>query len=213
MAGSETTSTTLLWCVMFMALNPGVQDKCREEIRRVLGARLPGKDDQPSLPYCVATIMEVQRMGETGPTSLPHVITSDITVNGYKLKKGTNVLASLSSFLKDPKTFPDPYRFDPERFLIARRDLLGPGSITDPDALVVNHNVEKFVPFSYGRRVCLGESLAKCELFIFFVTFLQNFQVDLPRNNPVPDPLNSIRRFTNMPKPFYASLTPVDPIA
>ncbi len=66
-AGSETTSSTLSWAILFMIRHPDVQDKVREEIHRVVGRDwLPTLADRTAMVYTEATIMEVQRMGNIG---------------------------------------------------------------------------------------------------------------------------------------------------
>ena len=67
--------------------------------------------------YCMATIEEIQRMSCVGPGSLPHVLTKNMSINGFDFPKGTTFMANLTKFLKDPLVFPEPKKFQPERFL------------------------------------------------------------------------------------------------
>ncbi|KAM9704258.1 uncharacterized protein ACNS7B_002646 [Menidia menidia] len=164
-AGTETTSTTLRWGLLLMAKYPKIQAQVQEEVRRVMGDRQVQLADRKNMPFTNAVIHETQRLASIVPTSVPHRTTKDITFHGYFIKKGTTVYPFLTSVLHDPREWEKPHSFHPAHFL--DKD----GNFTKPDA---------FIPFSAGRRVCLGESLAKMELFLFFTTLLQHFRFTAP---------------------------------
>ncbi|XP_076842934.1 cytochrome P450 2K1-like isoform X2 [Brachyhypopomus gauderio] len=164
-AGTDTTSTTLRWGLFFMAKYPLIQAKVQEEIDRVVGSRLPVMEDRKNLPYTDAVIHETQRLANIVPMSLPHITTCDIQFEGFFIKKGTSVIPLLTSVLKDENEWESPDKFNPAHFL-------------DEDGHFVKSDA--FMPFSAGRRVCLGESLAKMELFLFFTSLLQYFQFTPP---------------------------------
>ncbi|XP_060062288.1 cytochrome P450 2J2 isoform X2 [Erinaceus europaeus] len=165
-AGTETTSTTLRWGLLYMALNPEVQEKVQAEIDRVIGQSPPNMAVRESMPYTNAVIHEVQRMGNILPLNVPRAVVSDTTLAGYDLRKGTVILTNLTALHRDPAEWTTPNSFNPEHFLengqFKKR--------------------ESFLPFSIGKRVCLGEQLARTELFIFFTVFLQNFTFRPPDN-------------------------------
>ncbi|MEQ2166597.1 Cytochrome P450 2K1 [Goodea atripinnis] len=160
-AGTETTSTTLRWGLLFMAKFPQIQDKVQEELRRVIGDRQVQIADRKNLPYTDAVIHETQRLANIIPTALPHKTTRDIIFQGHFIKKGTTVYPLLMSVLYDENEWEKPHTFYPPHFLDRE------GKFIKRDA---------FIPFSAGRRICLGESLTRMELFIFFATLLQHFR-------------------------------------
>lgn len=193
LAGAETTSTTLTWSVMLMALYPKIQEKCYEEIQKVIGSQPPTTGHMKDLTYCHATMLEVQRISATVPASLPHKTTEDIQMDGYVIPKDSLMIANLRLFLHDEKVFPNPKEFNPSRFLDDN------GMITKPD---------QFVPFSLGRRVCMGESLAKSELFIFFASFLQKSKITANKSREPLNLENHTVGMTCIPDPFNVIVEP-----
>ena len=184
-AGAETTSTTLLFAVLFMTIYPKVQEKCQTEIQEFIGSNAPVINDVHKLPYVMATLMEVQRMAMVAPGSLPHILTRNTVVDGYSFQKGTIFVANLSKFLMDPEVFAEPKSFNPERFIDENGKL---------------KKIEQFVPFGLGKRICMGESLAKNEMFLFFVRMLQRISFEV--TNKLPSPNDVIYGLTRMPKPY-----------
>ena len=187
-AGADTTSSTLLWAVLFMALHSKVQDTCQAEIYEQIGSRPPSMDDAQNLPYVMATLMEIQRMAMVAPGSLPHILMNDTLINNYTFKKGTIFLANLSKYLMDPIIFPLPKYFNPNRFL-------------DDNGKI--KKFEYFTPFSIGKRICMGESLAKNELFLFFVRILQ--RVSFQQNYRL-SPDDVFIGLTRVPKPYKVKI-------
>uniref|UniRef100_A0A8C1V1Z5 Cytochrome P450 2K1-like n=1 Tax=Cyprinus carpio TaxID=7962 RepID=A0A8C1V1Z5_CYPCA len=164
-AGTDTTGSTLRWGLMFMAKYPHIQDRVQEEIDQILAGREPASEDRKNLPYTDAVIHEIQRLANIVPMNLPHMTSCDVSFNGYFIKKGTCVLPLLTSVLRDENEWETPDTFNPEHFLDEK------GQLRKRDA---------FMPFSAGRRVCPGESLARMELFLFFTSLLQCFRFTPP---------------------------------
>ncbi|KAJ8362800.1 hypothetical protein SKAU_G00116310 [Synaphobranchus kaupii] len=164
-AGTDTTGTTLRWGLLLMAKYPHIQDQVQEELSQVIGEREPRVEDRRNLPYTDAVIHEIQRLANIVPLSLPHTTSCDITFQGHFIKKGTTVIPLLTSVLQDEEEWETPHSFNPGHFLDEK------GCFIRRDA---------FMPFSAGRRACLGESLARMELFLFFTFLLQRFHFSPP---------------------------------
>uniref|UniRef100_UPI0037E872D8 cytochrome P450 2K1-like n=1 Tax=Semicossyphus pulcher TaxID=241346 RepID=UPI0037E872D8 len=148
-----------------MAKYPHIQDKVHEELSRVVGSRQVRVDDRKNLPYVDAVIHETQRMANIVPMSIPHKTRCDVTFQGYFIKKGTTVIPLLTSVLHDESEWETPHTFNPSHFLNKE------GKFTKRGA---------FMAFSAGHRACLGEGLAKTELFLFFTSLLQRFRFTPP---------------------------------
>ncbi|KAF0306381.1 Cytochrome P450 2C28 [Amphibalanus amphitrite] len=162
-AGHDTTSVTLGWAFIYLCKDLEVQRKLREEITNIVGKeRSPALSDRPRMPYTEAFIMETQRMANIAPTGLEHVTREEIQLGGYTIPRGAQIISLLMAVHMDEKHFPEPEAFRPERFLDDQ------GRVKPNRALI---------PFSVGKRSCLGEALARAELFLFLTGLLQRYSL------------------------------------
>ncbi|XP_044216827.1 cytochrome P450 2J6-like isoform X4 [Thunnus albacares] len=186
LAGTETTSTTLQWALVYLIKNPDIQEKVQAEIDRVIGeTRLPTMADRPNLPYTDAVIHEIQRMGNIVPLNGFRMAAKDTTLGGYFIPKGTSLVPMLTSVLFDKTEWETPDTFNPGHFLDANGKFI---------------KREAFLPFSAGKRVCLGEGLAKMELFLFLVGLFQKFSFSVP--DGVVLSTEGVTGTTRVPRPF-----------
>nr|XP_056701747.1 cytochrome P450 2D6-like [Euleptes europaea] len=186
-AGTETTSSTILWGLLKMVLHPEIQKRVHEEIEKVLGKdKAPMMEDQANLPYTNAVIHEIQRCADIAPLAFPYITHQDTEIDKFVIPKETIVFNHLSSVLKDETMWEKPYKFYPEHFLDSKGQFV---------------KQEAFLPFSAGRHACPGESLARMELFIFFTSLLQHFTFHIPENHPRPKE-DRVFALTVAPLPF-----------
>uniref|UniRef100_A0A3B3ZQD0 Cytochrome P450 1A n=1 Tax=Periophthalmus magnuspinnatus TaxID=409849 RepID=A0A3B3ZQD0_9GOBI len=160
-AGFDTVSTCVSWSVMYMVAYPEVQDKLHREI---LGQdRFPRLSDRANLPYVESFILEVFRHSSFLPFTIPHCTTKNTSLNGYFIPKDTCVFINQWQINHDPELWKDPSTFNPERFL-------------NSEGTEVNKvEGEKVVAFGLGRRRCIGEVIARNEVFLFLAILIQNF--------------------------------------
>ncbi|XP_038077532.1 cytochrome P450 2J6-like [Patiria miniata] len=165
-AGSETTATTLRWAMLYMMAYPEVQTRVQKELDDATSRnRMPRIADKPELPYTEAVLSEVQRIGTILPVSVPHMCSEDTKLMGYNIPKGTLVISNLWHNHFDPSVWAKPKSFRPERFL-------------DKEGQFQSREV--LTPFGVGRRICIGEHLARQELFVLFTHLLHHFTLKNP---------------------------------
>ena len=117
LAGTETSSTTLKWLVLYLTIHQEVQARCREEIVRVIGANSCRLEDIPSLPYTQATVAETHRLAAIAPLALAHQTRGRVEVEGFTFPPNSAFMSNLQFIMRDPNTFKNPGTFSPERFI------------------------------------------------------------------------------------------------
>ncbi|XP_071394149.1 cytochrome P450 2J4-like [Centroberyx affinis] len=191
-AGTETTTTTLHWGLLYMIYYPHIQERVQAEIDTVVGSsRQPSVTDRENMPYTDAVIHEIQRMGNILPLNLAHMANKNTTLSKYTIPKGTMILPMLHSVLHDESVWETPHSFNPQHFL-------------DQDGKFRKR--EAFLPFSAGKRACPGEPLARMELFLFFTSLLQRFSFSAPTGEE--PSLDFKLGATHCPKPYRLCAIP-----
>ncbi|XP_064359164.1 cytochrome P450 2C11-like [Dromaius novaehollandiae] len=194
LAGSESTSTSIRYCLMLLLEHPAVAAKVQEEIERAVGReRAPALRDRAALPYTEAVIHEAQRCLDLVPLGFVRTVTQDTQLRGFTIPKGCTIYPVLSSALRDPRQFRNPEAFDPGHFL------------DEHGAFKKN---EAFLPFSAGKRMCLGESLARTQLFLFLTAILQRFRLRRPPGAAPVDLRPAVSGILNMPQPVELCFCP-----
>ncbi|GAB0095341.1 Cytochrome P450 306a1 [Sergentomyia squamirostris] len=162
-AGLDTTNSTIRWILLFVAMNPAVQLKIHIEMSTKLlsSPKLENIDD---LPYLRACIAEGQRIRSVVPVGIPHGTNVDTKIGGYRIPKGTMILPLQWAVHMNPRTWRNPDNFTPERFIDSNGQFNAP---------------PHFIPFQTGKRICLGEELAKMLMFLFVGNILYRYELGL----------------------------------
>lgn len=164
-AASATTGDFLVWFLLYMTVFPEVQEKLRREVDEVVGDNRVSASFKHNMPYTEAVMQELMRHVSPAPIGLIHAVAEDVTLGKYNLPKGTHVIIANFRVHENPKFFPEPEKFKPERFI-------------SKDGKFVRD--EHVMPFGYGRRSCPGEPIAHMEVFLFVVSFIQAFVIKAP---------------------------------
>jgi cytochrome P450 len=197
--GADTTVASIHAFFLAMILNPDVVRKAQAEIDAVVGQdRLPGFADRQRLPYINAIVLEVMRWHSVTPTGAPHRVMEDNIHEDYMIPKGALIIANVWFMAHDPQVYPDPFKFNPERFL-------GPEPQQDP----------RDIFFGFGRRICPGRVLADSSLFISCAMALAVFDITkYSKDGIVVEPVVEQTTGTiSHPKPFKCIIKPRSPKA
>lgn len=163
LAGHETTALTLTWSWALLAQHPRVEEKLVAEWKRVLDGRIPTPEDLPNLPYTDAVITEAMRVYP--PVYLiGREATTELELGGYRVKKGYTVFMSQWVNHRDPRYFPNPEEFRPERW---------------EDGLAKRIPKYAYYPFGGGPRVCIGNTFALMEAAILLAAVGQRYRFTL----------------------------------
>ena len=138
---------------------------------KVVGDSTPRLSHRDEMHYTNAVLHESLRMTSLATYALFHTTLADVKVKDYVLPTGTIIFPSLVSVAFNPKYFPNPHAFKPERFLSEDGSFM--------------HD-EHLIPFGIGKRVCMGQTLAEKQLFLFFVGLMQKFDFAVPNGQRLP---------------------------
>jgi len=178
LAGHETTANALTWTWYLLSQNPVVEARLHAELDAAVPGRMPGFDDLPELPYTRMVLAESMRLYPPA-WSIGRRALSAFEVRGYMVPPGSVVLMSQYIMHRDPRYFPDPERFDPERWT--------------PEAQAQRPKFSYF-PFGGGTRVCIGEQFAWMEGILLIASIAQNWRLRLVKSQRVEvQPLITLR--------------------
>lgn len=172
LAGHETTANALAWTWAFLAEHPDVEARLHAEVDAL--GRPPTFDDLPRLGYTRQVLAESMRLRPPAWTVGRQTV-RDLSLDGVPVRKGTALLFSPLHLHRDPRFWDDPERFDPDRFA--------------PEAKTSRHKFA-YLPFSAGRRGCIGEQFAWAEGVLVLAAVAQRWQLALA--TPVPPPHGSV---------------------
>jgi enediyne biosynthesis protein E7 len=178
LAGHETTASTLGWSLHLIDRHPEVGRRVRAEAREVLGDRIPGYDDLAALRYTAMVIQEAIRLYPP-VWLLSRIARADDEVGGYRLPAGADVLISPYTLHRNPGFWPEPERFDPERFSAEQ---------------TAERPRYAYIPFGAGPRFCVGSNLGMMEATMVLAVLMRDLEFrSPPGRRVVPEPMLSLR--------------------
>ncbi|KAL0951064.1 hypothetical protein HGRIS_007803 [Hohenbuehelia grisea] len=196
-AGADTTVSTVASFILAMTLHPEIARKAQNELANNIGTRLPQYTD--SLPYIDCICWELLRWNPVTPLGLARSTTKHDEYRGYLIPKGTTVLPNVWGILHDPKVYPEPLAFNPDRFLDAEGNTAA-GINPLPQAA-----------FGFGRRMCPGNKIAFQSVWMAVASILTVYDItnafDDEGNNVIPKP-NFTPAALSHPEPFLCQIKP-----
>ncbi len=184
MAGHETTAQALTWTWYLLSLHPSVEVRLDEELRAVLNGRTPQYADIASLRYTRMVIEESMRLYPPAHTMAREPIAAD-DVLGQRIPPGAIVLISPWLLHRKASLWPEPHRFDPDRFA------------TEPPRF-------SYLPFGAGQRICIGAGFAMAEAILILATVAQRYRLILKPGHPIePQGLITLRPRYGMPMTLH----------
>ncbi|CAH1796478.1 unnamed protein product [Owenia fusiformis] len=193
-AGHDTTAMTIMTGILYLARNTDVQRNMQIEIDDIVGgSRMPSSADRTRLVYTDAAIMEIQRLSCLFlPNTLPYRSIRSVNICGFEIPKDAWVYPNWFATMRGSEHWENSLSFEPKRFI-------------DQDGKI--RQLDAFLPFGLGRRECLGKTLAKVELFLFFTSLLQQFTFTAPPGEDLPSPESSICSNLMRPPLFNVLIT------
>jgi cytochrome P450 len=178
LAGHETTATALAWTWYLVGQSPEVESRLHEEVDRVLDGREPGIGDIGSLPFVEKVVTESMRLYPPA-WIIGRRVLQDYAIDGYVAPARSIVIISPYLLHRDPRFYPEPERFKPDRWTPEFKASLPPFA---------------YVPFGGGTRRCIGESFAMMELMLVVSAIAQKWRLRLVPGHPVvPQPVITLR--------------------
>jgi len=162
-AGHETSATSLSWIHYLLDRHPDARAKVHAEVERVLHGRLPTSADLDALTYTEQVINEALRL-YSPIHSISRVALTDDVLGGYRIPAGTTIYVSLYATHRLPQLWPEPDKFDPDRFT--------------PEKIERRRRFA-FIPFAAGHRNCVGASTAIVELKLAVAMIAQRYELNV----------------------------------
>lgn len=196
LGGHSSVGNLVMLCLTAVARDADVGRRIRSEIEAATkGKRAISLTDRSSLPYTEATVLECLRYSSS--PIVPHVATENASVAGFGVEKGTIVFINNYELNMSNQYWSEPEKFDPSRFLdkskvrMRRNSQCDSGMESDnekngpitkiseveKEVLSVRRNIPHFLPFSIGKRTCIGQTLVTTMSFVMFANLMQDFEV------------------------------------
>lgn len=163
--GHDTTATNMSFTLWLLATHPQIQTRCQEELDQIFEGdqeRPATSQDLAAMKYLECCLKESLRLYQSVPI-ISRILGEDVEIDGKVLPAKTNVILFKFLLHRDPKTFPDPDRFDPERFSL--------------ESVQGRRHPYSYVPFSAGPRNCIGQKFATMEEKVLVSSVLRKYNL------------------------------------
>ncbi|KAF8883317.1 cytochrome P450 [Gymnopilus junonius] len=195
------TSSVVQWFSALIPAYPEIQARAHEELDRVVGRdRLPTVEDEKNMPYIHAIIKEVERCYNPFWLGTPHVNTQDFTYRGQFIPKDTVVIINTYTMHHDEQRYPDPHRFNPDRYI-------DDSTLSSQSANLANPLERDHWMFGAGRRICPGMWLAEREVWLAIARMLWAFRLEEVPGEPI-DLKSYVGLSGRSPVPFRLKMVP-----
>ncbi|XP_022137305.1 cytochrome P450 71A1-like [Momordica charantia] len=199
--GTDTTFIILDWGMTELITNPKAMERAQKEVRSIVGdRRLVSESDLSRMPYLKAVVKEIHRLHPPVPVLVPRESMEDITIESYDIPAKTRFFVNAWAIGRDPESWEEPEKFDPERFI-------------DTDVDFSGQDFE-FIPFGAGRRICPGITMAIATIELALAQLLHSFDWELPNGIEAKDldmsevfgiTMHRIQHLEVLAKPYFAS--------
>lgn len=170
LAANDTVSGTIEWAMAELLQDRQTMTKVQQELKSVLGSKMHVEySDINQLPYLQAVVKETLRLHAVVPL-VPNKAEATVEIQGHTVPKGSTVLVNVWAIHHDAETWPEPNKFIPERFMQQQEEVSFQGAVDFG-----------FIPFSAGRRTCLGLPMATRMIHAMLGSLLHCFEWTLPR--------------------------------
>ncbi|XP_053678889.1 cytochrome P450 4c3-like [Anopheles nili] len=169
LGGHDTTATAISWTLFLLGTEPSIQEKVLKEIDHVMGCdreRWPSMRELNEMRYLEACIKEGLRLYPSIPI-IGRRLTEDVQIDNHLLPAGTNAVIIVYQLHRDPSVFPNPDRFNPDRFMV---DQAGSGNVP--------RHPFAYIPFSAGPRNCIGQKFGALESKAVLVSVLRKYRIE-----------------------------------
>ncbi|KAF2077251.1 hypothetical protein CYY_001440 [Polysphondylium violaceum] len=184
LAGTDTTSGTLEWCVLYLANYPEYQEMAYKELSSLIGKERKAQlSDRTSTPFLNAFIKESSRIKPVGAFGIPRMATQDIELQDYFIPKGAQILINYCGIARNPKYFKDAYEFNPHRFINSNQD---------------------FSMYGYGSRNCVGQLFANDHIYLALSNIILKYKISPTNGKKIDD--SDVFGLTILPKEFNINL-------
>ena len=183
LAGHETTALALSWAFLLLDRNPDARERLEAELASVIGDAPASPADVPSVPFTQAVVNETLRLYPPAYVTGREAI-RDTTIAGLPIPKGHIVLISMYTTHRDPRFYPEPDMFRPERWLNGLEKRLPRGA---------------FIPFGLGSRKCIGSSFAMMEATVLLATIARRWRFELAPGDVGTHPSITLRPSAALP--------------